>query len=43
MAKGSKFLDSLEKGNKNVSTALLLAVFGLLLFIAFALTLPWAK
>jgi len=43
MAKKNSFLDSLEKPNKKISIALLIAGFGLLLFIAFALTLPWGN
>jgi len=36
-------LGDLEKQNKKIVLAMLIAVFGILLFIAFALTLPWGK
>jgi len=43
MAKETGFLNRLEKKDKAVFFALAIAVFGALLFLAFALTLPWDK
>jgi hypothetical protein len=41
MKKTSNVFENPEKDNKTVLLAILLAVFGILLFLAFALTLPW--
>jgi hypothetical protein len=43
MKKKSGFLDSLEKKDKKISLAIVLTFFGILLFIALALTLPWSN
>jgi hypothetical protein len=41
MKKTNTIFENPEKENKTVLLAVLLAVFGILLFLAFALTLPW--
>ena len=41
MEKIDNILNILDKQDKKVITAFYLAIFGLLLFIAVALTLPW--
>ncbi len=43
MTKGNSFLTSLEKSNKTVFIAVSFAIFGILLFLALALTVPWGK
>lgn len=41
MAKENNFLDIYEKRDRKSTFAIILAIFGILLFIAFALTSPW--
>lgn len=43
MKKEPNYLSELEKKDKRILFALTLAIFGILLFLAFALTVPWTK
>jgi len=43
MAKDNSFLQGIEKKDKRVFLALSIAIFGIMLFVAFALTVPWGK